>query len=152
MSTTHAERLRLEIAEIAQPLVDHYNEIDRDIRKLQAEIVELRKSREQLRKTIRSINPELIGEAKPGPRDRTKPHVWGISKERIASLGAWLQEHRGELNADGGFHSAGLERTYNGQLPIPQYGLNKALGALHEQGLIRLDHTGNGGSKYYKVV
>ena len=158
MSTTHLERLQQEIAEITQPLVTHYKEVGEEIGRREKELADLRAARNQLAKTIRSIDPELIepyfknGKKNGGGKSKSSDP----SAERVAACLVWLQEHKEEVNANGGFHATGLEARYGekGDKTFPilyQSGISKVLRRLHNQGALRLDHLGTGGAKYFKV-
>lgn len=151
MSTTHIERLQAELAEITQPLVSHYNELDATIKTMEHEIIDLRKARTQLRTTIRSIDPDLIPVAQSNGKKKLDVRALNVARERLDDLTAWLHERKEELNANGGFHVSGLERNYD-NLPSHSATLSAAIRVLHEEGILRLDHSGNGGAKFYKVV
>ena len=161
MSTTHVDhlaRMREEMVSITKPLTDHYAELEKTIAEMTVELDQLRKARAQLARTLRSIDPELVpsnGRGRPKTLGNTNPS----SPATLKALTDWLQARRDELNANGGIHASGI---INGRgeitredwdLPIRNASkLSQALRTLHDQGVIRLDHTGSGGAKYFKVV
>jgi len=155
--TDHVQRLQEEMAAITKPLSDHYAELDRTCNQLEGELNALRKARSQLRKTLRAIDPELIPKNGKGKSQRD---VITTSKTRIDALTAWFQERRGEINAAGGIHASGIisekegltRDDWDATLPQNQASLSAGMRDLHSLGVLRLDHTGNGGAKYYKVV
>lgn len=160
-ATTHADRIQQELAAITQPLVDHYEELDRDITAMQKDIIDLRKARTQLRNVLRGIDPSLVPTYHSNGKKK-KPDTQYNNEETLGALTTWMQEHRDEINAEGGVHASGILDA-NGKNRRPDFNgaeigirnqskLSAAMRMLHEQGVLRLDHTGNGGAKFYKVV
>lgn len=164
MSETQSlvEQLQLEIHEIAAPLVARYEQVKRDIDQRAAELDDLRKARTQLGKVIRNIDPTLIEPPnyKSNGKKKKGGPGGGVSAERIERFANWLRENASAINAQGGVHASGIIDG-NGIVRFPGYeveGVNsqtiisKCFQALHDQGIVRLDHMGNGGAKFYKVV
>jgi len=163
---TLQERLAAEIASITQPLVNHFNQIDHEIKSKEKELSELRAARTQLRGVLRGIDPELVPPAyqsngkKGGKRDRSGQDK-NVAAHKLDAFGAWMKEHAETINGQGGIHASGIIDG-SGTVRIDywdpeigignQSGISKALAVLHEQGIARLDHMGNGGAKFYKVV
>lgn len=150
------EELQSEIREILAPLIERYGRIEKGIESREKELGELRSARTQLGKVIRSIDPDAIPPSKFGPKKNGKKSGHKVvGAERTAAFGVWLQEHADEVNAmnDGkGFHSAGLFRERGDEIGLPDSSMSAATRNLHEQGLLRLNAQGSGGSKFYKVV
>ena len=102
---------------------------------------------------LRRVDPELAPSLYPGRT--TGPKKSGASNPSEAKVEAvleWLREHRDEVNANGGIHSSGMVARDDYDVIPTQSGTSKALAILRERKLVRLDHTGTGGSKYFKVV
>jgi hypothetical protein len=159
------EQLAAEIASITQPLVAHFNRIDGEIKSKERELSELRAARTQLRGVLRGIDPELVPPAyqsngkKKDQRNRSGDK--NVAQHKLDALLAWFQTHSERINGQGGIHASGIING-NGVVVIDfwdpeigianQTGLSKALVTLHDRNLLRLDHLGNGGAKFYKVV
>jgi hypothetical protein len=150
-------QMQEEVTRLTQPLLDQYNGLDGEIKKREREIVSMRKARTQMRTMIRAINPELI----PVNGKPKKKGVEGApSGERLDAFTDWLRENADEIDARGGVHASGLRNdkggtewpTYPQDLIGHQSGISKALQVLHDRGIVRLDHVGNGGAKFFKVV
>lgn len=140
------ELVERQIAEVVQPLRDQRAQLDVEIERAEAALADLRQARRQLQAVLKTIDPEA-----PKPKSKTRSNMPSAAK--LADLTIWLQEHSKELNSGEGFYASGLDRDYNGSLPIKgNSSISTALGWLHEQGVIRLVRTGTGGSKFYEVV
>jgi len=154
-STNLVEQVQNEVREIAAPLVSRYEQIKSDIDRRETELDGLRKARTQLAKVIRGIDPDLI-EPTTYAKKNGKKKGSGVEATRLAAFSQWLRDHADEVNAmnDGqGFHAGGLFRTYGrSELGLPDSTTSLAIKALHEQGFLRLNGTGNGGAKFYKVI
>jgi hypothetical protein len=140
-----------EIAGAARPLVTLLAQVESEIAKQEAALTELRKVRTQLRNTIKSLDPSLLPEEEK-PRRKRDSNAWTPKPEKVAAMQEFLLARHSELNANGGFHAAGLQARYPKELPIAYSSIHKVLTALHEQGAIRLHGTGSGGAKFYKVI
>lgn len=163
MSTSElVTQLQEEIDAIAAPLVARYEQVKRDIETRTAELDELRRARTQLARVIRNINPSLIEPPTfriNGKKKKSGPGG-GIAPERVERFANWLRQNRDAINAQGGVHASGIIDG-NGIVRFPGYeveGVNsqtvisKCFQILHDQGVVRLDHMGNGGAKFYKVI
>jgi uncharacterized protein YdcH (DUF465 family) len=165
----YVEQFNETIAQITQPLVQQYDEINREIeakereferirKEQQQEIATMRKARTQLRGMLRSINPELAPTISKNGRPKRNPGK-NVAKEKVDAFAAWLQTRAHEINEAGGIYASGIINSKNEVVRddwtvdiAHQSGISKALVALHDRGVVRLDHTGNGGAKFYKVV
>ena len=140
-----------QIALVAQPLADRLVAVERMISDRERELNELRKLRTQLRGTIKGIDPSLISNGDK-PKARKNSNDWMPKAASVEKMREFLIARTEELNEGVGFHAAGLLDRYPKDLPIAYSSIHKVLGVLHDQGLVRLDSTGTGGAKYYKVV
>jgi hypothetical protein len=151
----HIARLQQEMAAITKPLSDHYAELERTIAGMETELNALRKARTQLRQTLRAIDPELV----PTNGKKKLPAAKKHSGATLKLTMEWLSARRDEIDAMGGIHASGIVNGH-GELLRPdwdvpitsQASVSAALRQLHDQGFLRLDHLGNGGARYFKVV
>lgn len=149
-------QMQEEVARLTQPLLDQYNALDAEIKKYEARVSAMRRARTSMRTMIRAINPELI--PVNGKKSGKNPGNQ-VSAKRLASFEQWLREHSEEIDAAGGVYASGLVSA-KGKIVWPGYdadlrhqsAISKALATLHDRGVLRLDHLGNGGAKYFKVV
>jgi hypothetical protein len=146
--STISTRVQEQIMGIVRPLADELRSVESEIVVWETELAELKKARTQLRGVIKGIAPEMLPDEPEKPK---KKKEWQPKAESALALLDFLHAHRDELNGDG-FHAAGLTAQYPDQLPIAYSTVHKVLAQLHEQGTIRLDRTGTGGAKFYKLV
>lgn len=145
--TSHVERLDQELAEITQPLVSHLHEVEVEIEQTKQQLAELIVARRRLTTIVRGINPELAPAKSNG---KAKP---GVSQAKLNAVAEWMQEHRDELNKNGGFTAGALFDTGRiTHIIKARSGVNIALRVLHDTGLLRLDSVGSNNSKHYKVI
>ena len=141
ISESYTERLERDLRAITEPLMQQLKDIDGEIEGMTKELSELRAHRTKLVTIARQIDPELAPvkkvQSKAGPT---------VSDKMVGEVLDWLKEHRAEID----FHASGL--MANGYDVTSASQLSKALGVLHDRGLIRLDHMGKGGAKFYRVV
>lgn len=174
------ERFNEELRTLSRPLVDHLEAIameieaqEQEIIRHQQEIKALRASRNKIAHVLRRLDPSLIpehirvpgGGPGPSPRPALKSHHSGpgVSPQILERFTEWLQEHREELNADGGFSPTTLwrthERTMRDMQLVGDSRVAKALSILREQQILNLDRWVRGRpqpdqptGKFYKVV
>jgi phage host-nuclease inhibitor protein Gam len=145
--TSHTERLDQELAEITQPLVNHLHEVEVEIEQTKKQLTELTVARRRLTAIVRGINPELAPTKSNG---KAKP---GISQAKLNAVTEWVQEHRDELNENGGFTAADLfDAGRITHIIKARSGVNIALRVLHDTGILRLDSVGSNNAKHYKVI
>jgi uncharacterized protein YdcH (DUF465 family) len=175
MSTTEVsvEQLKTEVEALVGPFFDKYNGLDKEIKKREArieeikkEIVDLRGARSYLRTIVRNINPELIPPMHAGRNGnngkKRKKGKTGFSVETKQAIVVWLQARREELNAmhdDLGFRPTDLYAHENWTLLRSESAVNKVLRDLHDEGVLALNKWVRGLSyphrptgKFYKVV
>jgi hypothetical protein len=160
VSTDYVEQFNRAVAEITQPLVEQYENLDRTIKEREVEIVSMRKARTQLRGMLRSINPELVPTVSKNGKRKQFAKDKNVAEHKVVRFSEWLQAHAEEINASGGIHASGiinsngtvLHDDWDPEIMNNQSALSKAFQMLHDRGIVRLDHRGNGGAKYYKVV
>ena len=138
-----------QIQEIARPLHARLLAVLDEIQLREQELEELRQVRAQLLKVIKGIAPELLPE--PEKPKKRNTNDWTPKADKVQAFHEFLLANRSYLNGNG-FHAAGLTAQFKHELPIAYSSVHKALNALHDQGVIRLDSTGTGGAKFYKLV
>ena len=132
------------------PLIKALEEIESEIATVEMSLQELRGDRQKLTVVLRRIAPEAVPAARPKREKGNVPDR--PSTEVINSLADFLQANASELNGNGGFHVTGLVRDYDVSDIGNQSTLSRAIYHLREAGILVLDRTGTGGSKFYKVV
>ena len=148
MSTTASE-VQAQIQAVARPLYERLLLLDEEVELRETELAEMKKARTQLRNVVKGIAPELLPE--PEKPKKRNTNDWTPKADKVQAFHEFLLAHRDELNGNG-FHAAGLTAQFKHELPIAYSSVHKALNALHDQGVIRLDSTGTGGAKFYKLV
>ena len=123
------------------PLRDTLAKIDNEIAEHEAAIATLKQARA---KPARILAAAERTPAKPGP----KVSKGSVSEERLDALADWL---RANMNGQE-FYSTGLIAREDFTIIPSQSHLSKALVALQDRGVIRLDSKGIGGRKVFKLV
>jgi hypothetical protein len=149
---TAATAVNEELAAIVSPLRAQLDILNADIEEKKAELDGLRETRGRVEKTIAFLDPSTPKRTAKKARTGGRGHggIGGVSWDAYNVIEKWLREHSDEINANGGMNSREIMRA--GFTATSRATLTKALHALHEQGVIRLDHTGSGGGLFYKVV
>lgn len=133
---------------LAAPLHAQLQTLDTMIEETTAEVYKLRSTRAKLKKALELINPAAVPAKK---KEQLSQRDRGVAPATLTGIENWILERKEELNGNGGFSAPELFRDYGFGL-CSDATLNKALGLLHNREVIRLDHRGSGGAKYYKVV
>ena len=129
--------------------------------KTRAELDRLQAEYRQIERAIKAIDPTFEGERKKtGPKSKsTKPSSNGqVGQGRVDAVQTWLFENREYLaqTYSKGYTASDLKRDERFLASEPgQYGADSVLAALrvlYDRGVMRLDHRGTGGSKYYALV
>jgi hypothetical protein len=136
--------VREQLVALTDPLREQSIVLEREITRLEGELAELRKTRTAIRNTLQMLNPSSV------PKKTTEPSVNNIAPATLTKVEEWLREHRDTLNQNGGFTAKALIR--DGLDTISPATLGRALLVLRDRNVVRLDHTGRGNSKWYKVV
>lgn len=154
---TSLEDLRAKVLEVLAPAKDNYAALTQEIDQKLAEVSEMRAQREEVRRLIRSLEPDFdkrtySNGGAPKKRGKTRSGAEKYSPERIAEVNDWLRANAEQLNQGEGFFASEIVDLPG--CPVKyQSGLSAILVALHEQGLVRLTKKGGqGGRKYFKVV
>jgi hypothetical protein len=161
------EPLQEQLAEVNGAIEEKEQERAAALTRFLEELDELRRARRMITHALRGINPDLAPplQKKKAKAKKSSGSVsqTGVGEEKLEIFTTWLQDHRDEINANGG-HSA---RTLVNAYPeLTQHighrsSVAKAMSALHERGLLHLDRWVQGrasadGShrpgKYYKVA
>jgi len=144
---TTSENIRSTLSQLIEPLRDQLDELDKEILQTQVALAELQQVRRDVVGTLSRIDPTFVTAKaeKKQPRSGTK-----IGPPAIKKVRSWISVNR-EMLDDEAFSSASLRRM-DGFPHMSQGTATKVLHELHAQGLLRLDHTGVGASRYYKVV
>ena len=147
MSTSEVTAVRAEMTAMAAPLRAKLAELEKLIEARVAELEELRGTRNEARKMLAIVDPSSV----PAKKATKTTVATRVSQETVAAVEKRLHDKLSEVNGDGGFTATSLRREH-GFGDFSQSTLSKALAALHERDLIRLDHRGRGGAHYFKVV
>ena len=148
MDTSIIEQVHEEIAGTARPLATLLEQVESEIAKQESVLADLKHARTQLRAVVKNLDLSLL----PEEEKPKKKKDWQPKADRAAALHEFLLAHRDKVNGNGGFHAAGLTAMFPKELPVAYSTVHKVLAMLHEQGAIRLDSTGTGGAKFYKLV
>lgn len=146
---TTPDTIRNAIDAALAPLREQLAVVDAEMERVQVELVKLRAMRAEVMKVLRAADPTTVAPGRAPGGGKPKRTGRGIGEERIEAIFEWLQE-----NADGeAFHASGLARRDDFSIARGQQStISKALVELADRGLLRLDHTGTGGSRFYKLV
>ena len=145
--TSVAEKLHA----IAAPLREALEQVDAELAEKMIDVERLRADRSQLRQALRLIDPTYEPRAKPGPKPKSNARGVHVGKPTVDAVTEQLRRltAAGELNG-GGITATELARRDD--WPQSQSQTSAALAVLHDRGVVRLDHTGTGGGKWYALV
>ena len=148
-----SDNIHSRLSELAEPLRDQLDDLVKEIAQAEESLGALRQAKRDLTYVLARIDPTYV-DAEVKRFKKSKPTSEPRRRQGQASMTPairdWVMEHREDLSKDGGFSAASMIR--GGFDLVSQSTLNRALLTLHEEGLLRIDHTGFGGSRYYKVV
>lgn len=137
---------------------------EEEVSKAKANVSKKRDERNAIMSELRKIDPALAPSLYPGRETRPKKNgnskpAGEISAEKMAQLQAWLEEHRHELNANGGFRPVDIYTREDFEVIKSDSAVNKALNTLREEGYLKLDRwvrgkpqPGHPTGKFYKFV
>jgi hypothetical protein len=148
---TESDLLNVEQAlnELIAPLRERATALEAVIEKKQSELAALQAARRRVMKTLATLDPEMPAPGrKPGSAASQNKVVAPETLERVT---AWLREHQKEINGNGGFSAPTLVTQFGFDV-VSRATLTHALKELHADGVLRLDHRGMGGAKFYKMV
>lgn len=157
---TLAEQLERDTEEMRGVVQARLRAIDQRLEEINAERTELQSSKRRYDSFLRNLDGTGIYASK-NSRPKTRSRMdFGFSEERVQAVVEWLQEHREELNANGGFSVPGLlrqpERLEGLPMAKAQSQLAKMFRVLRDREVITLSRQGRGGSprgeKFYKVI
>jgi hypothetical protein len=149
--TNRAAEVHRELAALVKPLREQVGKLDSEIAVTEAELQSLRAARREAARALSILDPQP---AEPKPRaKRTKGGApGGIAPATLQAITGWLQEHKDELNGDGGFR-ARVTAERDDFTICSRATFDKAIPVLREQGVLVLDHVGGiGGVRHYKVT
>jgi DNA-binding transcriptional ArsR family regulator len=133
------------VNDMLTPLRETLARIDAEIAEHEAAIARLKQARAKPARILAAAErtPKAPG-PKPGAKKTSNA---GVAPDKLAALTDWLH-----ANTNGeAFHASGIDRREDFTL-MSQATLSHALSVLADQGVIRLDHRGSGGAKFYKLV
>ena len=153
--TTQIETLRAQLEQVLAPAKEAYEEVGTQITSKLEELTALRHEQAEIRKLIRSVDPEFekrTYESSNGSKNTPRSGADKYSDSKIAEVNEWLRANAEQFNEGDGFWASQIVH-YEGCPVANQSGLSAILKALHAQGLIRLTRrSGPGGRKVFKVV
>jgi hypothetical protein len=139
--------LQEQLAEVNRAIERKEQERDAAAARFGAELAEIREARRAITNTLRGINPDLApslykknGKKKSAKKEQGTSRHGALGQEKLDRLRDFLQEHRDELNVEGGFKAGMLAERYPEiDALASRAALQKALSDLHEQGILHLD-------------
>lgn len=137
-----SDSLREALLASLAPVQEKLDQLEREITEDEANLAEKRKLRSEARRLIGILDPST--KTTTTKRDTNK---WNVSQQKLDALADYLRDN---LNGDT-FNGASLVAREDFDLMSPAT-LSKALLALTDQGLTRLDHLGPQGSKVYTLT
>lgn len=135
MSYDHQERLEREFA----PTLTHLKEVEGQIAFHKGEIAKLQEIHRKLVAIEKIIHP-------PAPKPKKTAQNGAVSEETLEESIAYLRQ----FFPDEDIHTSAL--VAQGNWGRSKSHTQKILVVLHERGLLRLDSTGQGGRRNYRVV
>jgi len=154
--------VRRQLADLASPLRSQLEQVERGIEIRMEELEGLRELRTELRRALTTFDP-VYAEAQRKAREdahkngqtKRSPNVGTngkpVSGEMIERIEKFLRAHRDEY--PDGFIATQITREHRGDPLLPsQSTLSFAFRAMHDQGILRLDGRGQGGSRIYKLT
>jgi len=139
------------LSEILAPTRELEEKLATRIEELEAELSETRLQRSKLKGVLRALDPIYAAQEQASKErkasDNKRLHV---SDELVGRIEKWMRQNVDEVNGNGGVTATDLSREQ--AIGAAQSSCSKTLQVLHDRGVVRLDHRGRGGAKYYKLV
>lgn len=146
---TTSDNIRSNINQLVEPLRDQLDELDTELATAEKSLAFLRQTRRDLVRVLSLIDPTFVT-ATPVVKVKGSPPPLHVSHKTLEDIRQWLYEHSNQLSKES-FSAASIRKTHGFSMYSQSITLT-ALKILHNEGFLRLDHTGVAGSRYYKVV
>lgn len=148
---TTSENVHAALAHLAEPLREQLAELEAEIPTVQIRLKELHQLRRDVTKALMLIDPSSV-KAMEKTTPRAKRPSEKVGEETVNLIRLFVTDHAFSLNENTGFSAMVLRKRPDWDFDYRQQTVVEALKRLHEEGVIRLDHTGVAGSRFYKVV
>jgi hypothetical protein len=148
---TTSENIQSTLSELVEPLRDQLEALDAEIERAEVQLAFMRQTRRNVTRALSYIDPTFVTTVDSTAKKQKSKKQIIRSTSRTPDIRDWIVARQEVISENGGFSAATLIREYGFDM-VSQSTLNKALLTLHEEGLLRIDHRGFGGSRYYKVV
>jgi len=148
MSTTTHEV----IDEFVDRLKGALPSLDAEIAALEEQLAEKRSTRKATAAAIRLREPEFEADKRPGPKSTPSTNGKVVSDAKLREIRAWLEARRDEIAASRGITGSEVARRDDFDVPASAATVTAAMRELHDRGVLRLDHMGTGGGKWYVVA
>lgn len=140
--------LQQAIAGTLDPIRQQLAEIESLISELELELDELRKLRTAARKLLAVTDPEVpIRGRRSAQGATTLPRTHPVAAAKLRAV----EDHVRSTYGDGR-EFTGAEIDESGALPLKRPLIINALNQLHGDGVLRIDHLGQGGRKFFRLV
>lgn len=151
ISTTIVERLD----EYSEPLLQAMKGLLKEARDEKAEarayLDQATEAEKELVRRIRLFEPTFEQDHKPGPKGNGgSQKKYAPSDEKVALVRDWLDEHREELNGNGGFTPGAIMEHADYAIASSSY-TSTILRVLHDRGVLVLAGKGRGNSPIYRL-
>jgi ABC-type transporter Mla subunit MlaD len=147
MNDTPATSIDEELHALARPLYDRLLQVEHELETIEATARRVRDNRNKLRTALRAVDP-TYAQTPATPRGNRAP-TKGVASDTVEEITRLLRDMPSDV-ATGGIMASALARRDG--WPYSQATTSAALKVLHTRGVIRLDHTGTGGGKWYRLV
>lgn len=150
-TTLTSDELRESFASFASNLRSSLSGLDEEIAELEEQLAEKRALRKRAVNAIRLDDPSFELDAKPGPKPKHSQNGKPISDEKLKQLREWLEARRDEI-ANGGITASEVARRDDFGSIMSTATVSAGMRVLHDRGVLRLDHLGTGGGKWYVLA
>jgi hypothetical protein len=139
----YLRELEAELQPFTETLHSSLTRIDSQIESHTRELKALGAARKRITSLIRQLDPEV-------PKKKTPAQE--IGQASYDAFVEWVMEHREKIDSNGGIFAEGLYSDPEFTVIADRSKIGKAMRRAHSDGILRIDSTGRGGRKNYKVV
>lgn len=144
--------VREQLRELTAPLAQQLLEIEREIKLRQTELSELRTARTDIEAVLKRLDPTFAATPKraatAASMNKTAPVGLG---QKLPLVRAYVERHAAEF--PDGISPSDVWRGMQGNgSNVGRTTAREAMRALRDEGMLRLDRLGPGGSEIYKLV
>jgi hypothetical protein len=136
---------RQQLDEMVQPLRDQLRAVDENIEMKARELADMRSARNEMMRVLKVVDPSFRHPNRP--KRVVHQGAGKVAQDKLDALADWLRQHKSEE----AFSGAEIANTESFDL-MSRATVSNAVLMLADRGVLRLDHQGKGGARYYRLV